>query len=36
MEDFYKQVNDWLPEVVESPLVNLLATPKGMITLKDP
>ena len=36
MNGFSSDLNSWLPEISESPLVNLLATAEGMITLKNP
>ena len=36
MESFSSELNEWLPEIPESPLVNLLATAEGMINLKNP
>ena len=36
MKTYLNSLNDWLPEIKESPLINFLATPDGMITLKDP
>jgi arylsulfatase A-like enzyme len=36
MESFSSELNEWLPEISESPLVNLLATSEGMINLKNP
>ena len=36
MKSFSSDLNYWLPEISESPLVNLLATAEGMITLKNP
>ena len=36
MKSFSSELNHWLPEISESPLVNLLATAEGMITLKNP
>ncbi len=36
MEGFSSELSEWLPEIPESPLVNLLATTEGMVTLKNP
>ena len=36
MKIFSSELSEWLPEIPESPLVNLLATAEGMINLKNP